>query len=68
VKQQLQTYQNAAWSVAIRNIAENYTADKKIYTDKVKDKYDTLLDKFMIYTGKLAEIKDKWDTKTKKQQ
>jgi hypothetical protein len=64
----LRAYQDAAWSVATRNIVENFQSDKKKFADKIKDRYDTLLSKLMVYIGKLSEIKDKWDKKTPKTQ
>lgn len=64
----LRAYQDAAWSVATRNIVENFQSDKKKFADKIKDRYDGLLSKLMVYIGKLSEIKDKWDKKTPKTQ
>jgi len=61
-------FRDAAWIIATQKYVENYESDKKEYMDQVKKKYESILNKFSIYVGKLSKIAAKWDKITKQQQ
>lgn len=46
-------------------IVRSYTNDKHDYVVKLKDKYEKFLNKWTIYLGQMATIKDKWNKKLK---
>ena len=66
VKTKLQADKEAAWLLGESAIVKSFKKDKHDYMRKLKDHYEKFLNKWTIFIGQLATIKDKWPSKTKK--
>ncbi len=61
VVQKMKAFQNISMMLAAQGVTKSYTNDKSTFMEKIKTKYDSILETWRNYVAALTKATDKWN-------